>query len=169
MTTDERAKRRYRLLIEQIRDELGAERGWMARAAERLGVTPEYVSMVAGGNREAGFDAITKAIDAVRLEPEFFFGLPHDESPNYREHLATPPAAAAPDPPHWQEFLEKYEHVGEFDDGQLADIKGFSARQLRVRSWMDYVMVAETVRRARPSPTFEAKKAEREAQKKGRK
>lgn len=90
-------------------------------------------------------------------------------SAHYLLHGAEAPAATAePDPPHWQEFLEKYEHVGEFDEVQLADIKGFSARQLRVRSWMDYVMVAETVRRARPSAIFEAKKAEREAQKRRR-
>lgn len=86
----------------------------------------------------------------------------------YLLHGAEAPAASEPDPPHWREFLAKYEHVGEFTPEQLADIRGFSARQLPVRSWMDYVMVAETVRRARPSAIFEAKKAEREAQKKRR-
>lgn len=63
--------------------------------------------------------------------------------------------------PEWAEFCQKYEHIDEFSEEQLADIRDFSARQFTAKSWMDYMMVAESIRRARPSPTFEAKRAAR--------
>lgn len=82
------------------------------------------------------------------------------------DHAPAAKPSSAPERPEWREFCERYEFVDEFTEEQLADIEAFAARQIEVRSWTDYVLIAETVRRARPSPTFEAKRAAHAAQKK---
>lgn len=69
-----------------------------------------------------------------------------------------PAEETPPDPPHWTEFVRRYEHADELTSEQLEDIKRFAARNLRVRSWTDFERVAEIVRTSKPSPTYEAKK-----------
>lgn len=81
------------------------------------------------------------------------------------DQAPSPKPSPAPERPEWREFRERYEYIGEFTDEQLADIESFAARQIEIKSWMDYVLIAETVRRARPSPTFEAKRAAHAARK----
>lgn len=160
MTTDELARQRYKRLLEQIRDELNGERGWMERASERLQVSSEYVSMIVSGRRRAGFDAITKAIDALHIAPEFFFGLP-DSDPQYRDYVTRAAGRGdAKTPPYWHEFLERYQHLDQFSEEQLADIRGFAGRNMPIRSWTDWERIAEIVRTAKPSATFEAKASE---------
>lgn len=76
---------------------------------------------------------------------------------------AAPAPSATPDPPQWAEFLRRYEHLAELTPEQVEDVKGFAARNLPTRSWTDYERVAEMIRGAQPSPTFEAKKKARRA------
>lgn len=64
----------------------------------------------------------------------------------------------APDPPHWREFVERYQHLDELAPEQVEDIKRFAARNFKVRSWTDFERIAEIVRTSQPSPTFEAKR-----------
>lgn len=64
---------RYRMLVEQLRDDLGGARGWVTRVAEHLGVSPSYVSKVAAGEaRNVGGVAIGRAIERLGLERRFF-------------------------------------------------------------------------------------------------
>lgn len=74
---------------------------------------------------------------------------------------AAPVTASTPDPPQWAEFVQRYEHLRELTDEEIEDVKGFAARNLPVRSWTDYERVAEIIRGAKPSPTFQAKKKAR--------
>lgn len=65
-------------------------------------------------------------------------------------------APETPDPPFWQEFLEKYEHITQLAGADLNAMKTFAARTHRIRGWYDWAQLAEWIRNRRPSPTFEA-------------
>lgn len=70
----------------------------------------------------------------------------------------TPGAAAMPAPKFWDEFLDLYEHRQDLSGEDLDAIKAFGARTNTIRSATDWITIAEFVRRAQPSPTFEKKK-----------
>ncbi len=70
----ERASRRYRALVEQLGEEAGHAHGWKTRVAERLGVTPGYISKVLRGNATAvTVGTLDKATASLRISPRFFF------------------------------------------------------------------------------------------------
>lgn len=58
-------------------------------------------------------------------------------------------------PPHWGEFLERYDHIGELSAEELTAMKRFAGRTHRIASWYDWVQLAEWLRNRQPSPTFE--------------
>ncbi len=70
--------RRYALMLRFLRDELGARRGWQSAVARRLDVDKSLVSRIAAGDRSSvSAEFIQRAIERLRLDPEFFHG--HDE------------------------------------------------------------------------------------------
>lgn len=73
-----RVTRAYRLLVDQLHRELGSYKA----VAERLGVSPSYLSRIRGGQR-VGLHLATRAADAVGVSPMWF-------------HL--------PDPPHYSDW-----------------------------------------------------------------
>lgn len=155
---DSLAAKRYRLLVQQIRDELGAEYGWKEEAASRLGVTGAFVGMVEAGTRAAGGTSIEKARQRLKIHHDFFYDASLGTTPHYRDHIMVRPAPTsgpAEEPPFWLEFIERYEHLEELTEDDLAEIKRFAGRKLRIRSWTDWERVAEMVRTAKPSPTFD--------------
>jgi transcriptional regulator with XRE-family HTH domain len=156
MDATDRAKGRYRLLLEQISDEHGGERGWQTRAAERLGVKPEFVNMVMKDRRSGELDAIGKAMDRLGLDAAFFFGT-FDAEPHYRDFVSKARAKVPNEPPFWREFLDRYPHRAALSESDLEDIQRFAARRLRVRSWTDWERIAEMVRvsKAEESSTAE--------------
>jgi transcriptional regulator with XRE-family HTH domain len=148
---------RYRALVEQLRDELGAEFGWQTRVAERLGISQPYPSLIIDGKRKAGIDAIELAIVRLNIDPDFFFDRTLQETPDYTAYLVEPTTPPR-EPEYWREFLERYEHLDELSSGDLDRIKSFAGREHRVRSWTDWERLAEWLRTSRPSPTFERKR-----------
>lgn len=67
------ASERYRALVEQLGEKMQGARGWKARAAELLGVTPGYVSKVLAGKATAVTEATAvKAMRALQIDPAFF-------------------------------------------------------------------------------------------------
>ena len=87
-SVSERAAERYRLLVEQLREELGGQYGWQAEVAKRLGVHRSYVNQIASGaRRSVGKKAVHRAAEALNLRTEFFFA-PMEREPHYTEFLA---------------------------------------------------------------------------------
>ncbi len=87
----ERLFRRYAWLVHQLGNELGNVRGWIRRAAERLGVHESYVSKIIRGQVETvGADAIEKAIERLHLRREFFYDatLEIPDGASWREYAA---------------------------------------------------------------------------------
>ena len=64
------------------------------------------------------------------------------------------PGPDSEEKPHWGEFLERYEHIGELTSEELNAIKNFAARTHRIGSWYDWAQLAEWYRNRKPSPTF---------------
>ena len=65
---------RYKLLVLQLRDELGASYGWKAAAAKALGVAPSYVSKIdAGKAGSVGPDIIRRAMERLALPRSWFY------------------------------------------------------------------------------------------------
>lgn len=60
--------------------------------------------------------------------------------------------------PEWRAFVESYEYIDQLTEEELRDIYDFCARAVKSRTRRDFDRVAEAVRLARPSPTFQAKK-----------
>lgn len=58
------------------------------------------------------------------------------------------------DKPHWAEFLERYEHVGELTAQELHAIKNFAARSHKIGGWYDWAQLAEWYRNRKPDPEF---------------
>lgn len=147
---------RYRLLVQQIRDELGGEYGWKEEAAARLGVTGAFVGQVESGKRNAGGTSIEKARERLRIHQDFFYEPSLGPAPHYRDHIVSRQSKPSQEEPaYWAEFVERYEHLEELTEDDLSEIKRFAARKLRIRSWTDWERVAEMVRTAKPSPTFD--------------
>lgn len=146
--------------------ELDNARGWPARVAERTGLSLSYVRKLDSGERTGvTVDILDRVRARMNIDQRFFFDEALGSSPNYRDFVQVRAGSSseprATDPPHWAEFVDRYEHLDELTAEQLEDIKRFAARNLSVRSWTDFERVAEIVRTSRPSPTFEEKKAKR--------
>jgi hypothetical protein len=146
---EELASERYRLLVEQLRDEAGGGHGWQQHVADRLGVTQPHPKMIVEREKRAGRAIIARAITRLRLRPEFFFE-PSLGEPDYRDFVDD--HEVAPDPPFWREFLDKYEHLDDLTAAELERIKGFYGRDHRVRSWLDWERLAEWLRTSKTSP-----------------
>jgi hypothetical protein len=157
--TDEAA--RYRLLVEQLRDEWvekhGQTHGWKEVVAARLDVSGAFVGMVESGKKRGGTTSINKARKRLGIHRDFFYDPGLGKAPYYGDHMAERASANGAEPAHWAEFVERYEHLAAFSDDDLSEIKRFAARKLRIRSWTDWERLAEMVRTSKPSPTFEKK------------
>lgn len=84
--------RRYRALVIAKRDEWiaahdGKEHGWKAAVAAELGIKGQYVGMILKGDREAGRDAIDKAVAKLGLASEYFHVHRLGVEPDYRAYL----------------------------------------------------------------------------------
>lgn len=100
----ELASERYYLLVDQIRQELGGERGWLAEAARRLDVAPSYMSKIASGAAgKIGYSAVQRAIASLGISRRFFSSEMIDPSdyrrfvvPEEDRHGSLRAASAAP-------------------------------------------------------------------------
>jgi transcriptional regulator with XRE-family HTH domain len=63
---------RYRLLVDQIGEELGYRRGWMKGAAERLRISQSYLTKIRSGERTAGPKAAFRASHVLGISRDFF-------------------------------------------------------------------------------------------------
>lgn len=120
-------------------------RGWsQERLARELNVSKNTVTRWEGGHTDApsggNLDALAQALGTTS---------------DWLLHGTRKASAGAANPPHWQDFLDRYEHLAEFSEEQLEDIKGFAGRNFTIRSWTDWERIAEIVRTARPSAAFE--------------
>lgn len=62
-------------------------------------------------------------------------------------------------PPTWAKFMENYPEADRIDQETARAMLDFAARTgMRIRTWLDWVKLADVVLNAKPSPTFQAKK-----------
>jgi transcriptional regulator with XRE-family HTH domain len=96
----ERAKRRYLRLVDELGAEEGAPaHGWVTAVARRLGITQGYLSRIQRRQRDAGPEAVDKAIARLRIRRAYFYD--EREPTTYKEYLGKEPVFAG-----WREFLE---------------------------------------------------------------
>lgn len=60
--------------------------GNKSAVAELVGVSQPFVAMALTGERDAGLDAIEKAVKALKLTRRFFYDGALGDSPDYRDH-----------------------------------------------------------------------------------
>ena len=88
--TEPLATTRYKLLVEQLRNEVGGGFGWKAEVARRLGVAPSYVSKIAaGGAGEIGPTALARAQENLSLDGRFFGDASIGDAPNYTDFVVS--------------------------------------------------------------------------------
>lgn len=79
------ATQRYRELVEDLGSELNFQRGWLSRAADRLGVSKSYISRLRSEpDLEVGMDAIERAVEKLKIDRSFFFSQ-QDAPPHYAD------------------------------------------------------------------------------------
>lgn len=106
------ATERYRLLLEQMGDELGRRYGWKSAVARELRVVPSYVTKVLEGQvATVGRDVVHRACDALGLHESFFFDESVDPS-DYRTFLGKP-TRATPEEQVAMPFLSDWDLVHE--------------------------------------------------------
>lgn len=66
-------------------------------------------------------------------------------------HGSQRPVLGGESPPHWDDFLDRYEHLGDFTEEQLVDLRDFVGRQMVPRSWIDWERFADMIRLGKPS------------------
>lgn len=103
------AEKRFRLLVEQLRQEIGEEWGWHTEAARRLGISSSVLSHVLAERRGVGLTTVSRVVTHMGLKEAFFF----DESlsePDYRKFLSKAGSrrvvAEDDDTPGWLRFVE---------------------------------------------------------------
>jgi hypothetical protein len=97
----ERASRRFLQLIEELgKEERAPEHGWKSRVARRMNVDPSYISILARSVRVAvGAESVEKAITALRLHRDYFYGARTPGS--YKDFVGKEPPYKT-----WREFRE---------------------------------------------------------------
>lgn len=146
--TAELASERFRLLVEQIREELKARRGWKREAARRLGCSDTMVQMVLDGDRPARMKAVSTAADRLGLDQRYFFDVGLGSTPRYADWIVRPDAA-------WEAFRRDY--ADRLTEEQFSEIQRFAARG-GIQARLDYAALADMLIRNAPSPTFERDK-----------
>ena len=147
---------RARLLIRQLQAERGLSQ---TDVSKLLGISPSVVAHLLSGIRGIGARSIDEIRQSMGLRADYFFEDSIGDSPDYRDYLVGAKASSesgehrlnlpAPDPPHWREFLEHYPHVDELAASDLESIKGFASPHHQVRSWVDWMRLAEWLREMR--------------------
>lgn len=80
------AQQRYRLLLDQLRDEEEGRWGWKTAVGKRLGVTQPHVSQILAGTKLPGLELIERAMRRLRIHRDFFFK-PELVRPQYRDFV----------------------------------------------------------------------------------
>lgn len=160
---DELPRQRFRLLLQQLREEADGERGgWQQQVADQLGISQGLVSKIARGERDPGLATIEKAKKRLKVHHDFFnvAGL---KNPHYRDFPADrarrPTEPAPDDPPFWRDFLANYDRIDELDPEDLETMRSFGfkgRRGIRIRSWTDWAVLADWVLNRKPSRRFES-------------
>lgn len=109
--------------------------------ASAIGVDPQTVSRIER-NQTGEPSAVTITAIAVALKVSERWLV---------RGLDAPDTSEVPDPPHWQDFLNRYEHLSDLSDEQRDGIRVFACRYAGVRSWTDLERIAEIVRTGKPS------------------
>lgn len=158
MAADEIARTRYRELVEALRSETEGERGgWQSDVAKRLGITQGMVSKIMRGERDPGLATISKAATRLGIRWQYFTDRTL-EDPHWRDFVGQGSDARTEDPPYWQDFLSEYDRVDELDPADLETMRQFAIRGrrgVRLRSWMDWAVLADWVLNRKPSKRFE--------------
>ena len=108
MDRNELATRRFRLLVQQLSAEGLSQR----RIARKLGISQGAVSFAVTGRNATSARTIGRAIERLRLRPEFFFDPGLGDRPSYRDHVGTPAGGDDDGPVAWVQ-LESEGYVDE--------------------------------------------------------
>ena len=107
MNRIELAEHRYRLLVEQLRRE-DDRYGWKTRVGGLLGIASQHIGMIERGERKAGKDAVGRALQRLRLDPDFFYAGSEGDDLDYRDFIGRR-RDEEPPPEAWGQFLTLYE------------------------------------------------------------
>lgn len=100
MKESSRMSQRYRVLAQQLTQELGSQ----AKAAATLGCSKGYFSGIVNGEKNAETTTIEEAATRLHLDMKFFLPDPSSEGLNYKAFLMTR-TADAPLPPGLAEWV----------------------------------------------------------------
>ena len=102
-TRQERASQRYIKLIEELsHEEEGRKHGWQSRVARLVDIDQSYISRLSRKEKvNPRADAIERAMAALRLRPEYFYGVAEPRS--YHDFTY----GNEPTFPGWMEFRSK--------------------------------------------------------------
>lgn len=68
----QRLTTRYQRLLMHLRTAVSAGRGWKARAAKELGISPSHLSKILSGDREVGLEVAHRAAQRLSIPMTFF-------------------------------------------------------------------------------------------------
>ncbi|GAB5547780.1 MAG: hypothetical protein SangKO_075400 [Sandaracinaceae bacterium] len=110
------------------------------------------------GEREPGLGTIGKAVERLGISWDYFTDKSL-ETPHWRNFRGDETAAeSSPEPPFWSDFISEYDRIDELDPADLETMRRFAVkgrRGVRLRSWMDWAVLADWVLNRKPSRRFE--------------
>lgn len=154
------ARRRYRLLLEQLlsayRDEHGgSERGFKTDAGRKLGIAAQYVGMILDDLRPDAAP-IEQALKGMRLDPAFFYDPTIGDAPDHRDYVqGTRVERERVEMPAVRAYFEKHPEHERFRDEVNATLNASSGDVKAsvvvgvVRGLLDEEMITERIRGAR--------------------
>ncbi|MEQ9076627.1 MAG: helix-turn-helix domain-containing protein [Sandaracinaceae bacterium] len=80
---------RFRRLIEELGAERGHKRGWKARVAEELGLTPAHLTRIVKGQRGVSLDSAKRAAAKLGFGMAYFVSGEASDSVSYRDFLTS--------------------------------------------------------------------------------
>lgn len=142
---------RVRLLIRQVGAAFPEGPGRQQRIANKIGISPSMLSKIEGETKNNLQDSTIKDIlDALHLDPAFFFDEALGDEPDYRQYVrqkrTPPPASKLAPPPHWNEFASKWRRFGELTAAERSGLQQLIAvGDHDVADWTDWIQPAEWI------------------------
>lgn len=143
---------RVRLLVKQLKAARPNAR--QQDIAAELGLSPSMLSKIEGAAKSRVQDDTLKSIiDALKLDPSFFFDESLGPEPDHRDFIRRRAPRADADPPYWAEFRAHWHRFGELTAEEREGLRRILSADHEIRDWTDWVAAGEWVLgRRRPRP-----------------
>lgn len=139
---------RVRLLIRQVGATIPEGAGRQRRIADRIGISPSMLSKLTGEGKKVSVrdTTIKEILDALDLDPAFFFDEALGAEPDYRDHIRRKAPEPSGPPPLWPEFAAQWHRFGELSGAERAGLQAMARTAgLELRDWTDWIAPAEWV------------------------